>query len=218
VLKLANYKETCWLEFKEGLVRDPQHTEFDKSNDTDIHWQVARALIALANTKGGAVVLGLDDSAEPVGLEKSDTGDKLKMGNDSFWQKVLKPALTPENLSWNCQKYGKHKMSSNVLSTLLEPRFLEYKEKKVALIIVKPLPIDSNLIYVIDASKKQEILPVRKLGEIGEVDEKFETEDKENYKKMRPSLLEEDCGPIYNRFLKGWEEKQKAENSKRSLK
>lgn len=92
ILKKSNLSELDWLEFKAVTVpaRKPEN-ELDKWH----HWNVARAVISLANFQGGAVLVGIDNKTmDVIGLEHSKGWETSKNGDD-FIRKFVKPVFSP---------------------------------------------------------------------------------------------------------------------------
>jgi len=100
LVKLANYQETEWLEFKRNLwPGEEKAAELERENlrqnaedsrkqglrdgnppeptKGKLCWHTVRAVIAMANTHGGAVLVGVDDNGQPVGLKDSDPDNYL---------------------------------------------------------------------------------------------------------------------------------------------
>ena len=74
MLKYSNGAECDWLEFKAGMKLLP---ESEKKHETldDLYWDYLLSIIAMANTRGGAFIIGVKDRThEVVPLESCDTG------------------------------------------------------------------------------------------------------------------------------------------------
>jgi hypothetical protein len=79
LIEVAGSHETEWLEFKsslypvpDSLLPDEHVKRKEKDNDYDYFWHVAKAVISIANTKGGVVLLGVSDDLKPVDIACSD--------------------------------------------------------------------------------------------------------------------------------------------------
>src|SRR5258707_681584 len=78
LIELAGHQETEWLEFKAKLAEPPDPAK--NVNLFDYYWHISRGLISMVNGRGGAVLLGVGDHCESVGIEASDLdGDGLAM-------------------------------------------------------------------------------------------------------------------------------------------
>ena len=89
LLELVGGSETEWLELKAATF--PRDGNFQKgANEDDYRWDVARAVIALANSIGGVVLLGVNDQGMPIGLEASDpTHKRERKGAEAFRREVI---------------------------------------------------------------------------------------------------------------------------------
>lgn len=69
LLKIRRWSESEWVELK--ATTHPQDGHFENGdNEDDYRWDVARAVIALANSIGGVVLLGVDDKENRLGLRR----------------------------------------------------------------------------------------------------------------------------------------------------
>ena len=71
LLNQAKNSECEWLEFKASIELLPEDQE--KYSQKDLYWSIANAVIGMANTYGGAVIIGIDDKSHhrvPLPLEK----------------------------------------------------------------------------------------------------------------------------------------------------
>lgn len=207
LLEITNYKETEWFELKAAIL--PQFSinalgkkEFQcdlNSNQTDYAFDIVRAIIALANTSGGAVVIGIDDDCKAVGLEPSDKSDKLVQGEDSFARDVLDPLLKPENRTWSCYK-EKYLLSDSTLYRMLEYKFMDYDDKRVLAIIVDPVPVGESLVLIEEQNAKREVLLTREIGDIGKNTTIFKTSEIMSYTRNR-KVVNEKYIQLYSRFI-----------------
>ena len=76
LIDLAGGGEADWLEFKADLM--PREGQYQKNeNKADYQWNVAEAVIAMANSSGGVILLGVAEDEEtkkpfPLGLLEMD--------------------------------------------------------------------------------------------------------------------------------------------------
>ena len=80
LLQNAGNRENFWLEFKGAPFLHPGAPGVKEWETQDfLSWNILEAVISLANTAGGAVVLGLDDDRETVvPLLDKDTHKKVE--------------------------------------------------------------------------------------------------------------------------------------------
>lgn len=131
LIELAGHIETEWLEFKAAT--GPQNGIFDENEiKGDYRFHVAAAFFALANNIGGAVLIGVDDNVDVVGLEDSGfTGNEDKFKR-SLIDKLLKPKKawkTKKKGSWKCSEPD-HGLFSLEMGT--------FKEKPVVIVFIQP--------------------------------------------------------------------------------
>ena len=171
LLELVNNEETDWLEFKASL--RPKDEEFRKGeNIYDYYWHVAKAVISMANTQGGAVIIGIDDNCNSIGLKASDPPGKnyLDAGTDNFGRKVIDMAIIPDG-GWKTGRHGLIKTRNTNLSSLKSYSFEKYKDKTVAVIFVNPVMNYNDHILIQYGAQKKETLLIREMGEEGRVSE-----------------------------------------------
>jgi predicted ATPase len=187
LLQLSSRTESDWLELKaatlpEYVVENGTRRYLRKKdeNDADHAWLVAKAIVAMANTHGGAVILGIDNYFNGVGLEASDKKGDLAKGQDNFARCVLDTVLRPEKCCWKCGKET-YELTVTTYYELLEYQFADYQDKRVAVIVVNPVPKNGKLILVEETRKFRETLLVRAVGEEGRVRKLFRNRDIEEY-------------------------------------
>ena len=205
LLQLSNSKETEWLELKSAIL--PEYTiengkrkylHKDNTNDSDYAWHVVKAIVAMANTHGGAVILGIDDNRNVVGLESSDKKSVLSKGEDDFARMVLDNALRPVSRCWNCCKEA-YALTVSTYYPLLDYQFADYLSGRVVVIIVNPVPQGGDLIRVEESKTSREILLIRDIGEIGNVRQFFRSRDIKDFSLHRePS--QESYALLYEQF------------------
>lgn len=178
-------REKDWLEFKAAIF--PIDGSYPPGTNKDYYsWNVAKAVIGMANTRGGVVLLGIDDNGEAVGLDPSDPDNDISRGAfDLFTRKTLTPAINCGK--WNVESAeGKRRTVYSVRNPVLlaqswEPYYYKFKERYVAAIIVKPVAFGSeDLIFVEDTANKNETVYCRQLGG-GNTMAYWKKEDIENY-------------------------------------
>ena len=101
LIRLAHGQETEWLEFKAAICPEKRNGEWciekvandqDRETFVDYQWNVTKAMIAMANNKGGGILLGVDDRGRSVGLDASDPDCVCKSKVvDEFVRLVLDP-------------------------------------------------------------------------------------------------------------------------------
>jgi hypothetical protein len=166
-------RETNWLECKAACELSPADAAKGESAE-ECRWKVAKAIIALANTHGGCLLLGVEDKmGKAVGLEPSDRAGKIKKeGMDAFLlhldQKVFRPVS-----GWPLKKDGRIEIDGGAPRDLVETHSCKLDGVNILAVLVMPLPAGSNCLHCTEThqDKPRSILFVRKLGDVGGVDE-----------------------------------------------
>lgn len=168
LLEIAGYQEVEWLEFKAAAC----HGMDPKTDQTkDLQWRIARAVIAMANSRGGCVIVGIADDGSPVSISQSDPGGSIKkFGRDYFLRKsIIEKILQPDN-GWKA-KQGRMTLDRKLPDLCFEVLLTDYATEKVILILVHPIPIAGNLLRVVNEDLDREFVPIRQAGHIGQIRE-----------------------------------------------
>jgi len=171
LIHAANGKEQYWFEFKATL--EPNKLESGESLD-DYRWNVAKAVIAMANTSGGIVLVGVGDNAEAIGI---NVGAGCKRESfDEYAREVLNPAVFPEKNLWRTirnkdkertlhQDWVADACELNKLrASHVEFQEVYYHDKMIAGIIVSPV---EKVVMVKNLTFRRDILFIRQMGDMG---------------------------------------------------
>lgn len=204
LIRLAKGGECEWLELKAAMISRPQD---DKPNEkpADGYWNVAKGVIALANTRGGAVIVGVEEVAgRPVacGLEACDPRKVIeKNGVHEYLRKEIRDRICPENGIWETGRDGQWKVRPDDLPRLrqtIEVCKARCSDHDVALILVKPIPERDPCLITLHNGK--ECLIRRTPGHIGEGDPVQGYREMMDYEKRR--LTDgDDLALLWERFL-----------------
>lgn len=201
LIRIAGHQETDWLEFKAATEPMPGDKKAQGLRKDDFRWHVARGLISLANTRGGALLLGVKDDASALGLSVSDPAGFLgKGGFDEFVRKVLSHCFAPSAGKWKTQK-GQWRLDGN-LGTYVVCQKHELDGEQVAALIVKPVPVGGTLIRVAEPSKQSERLLIRTAGETGQVKELWGAREQLEFERSR-KIPDHEPSQLWKKFLKG---------------
>lgn len=181
MLRCTRGAETDWLEFKASLQFDPELEENREEararkgeRQNDLYWNVAKALVSLHNTRGGALVVGIDDRSalrDAVGVPDGDF--------DRFIREEIGQGLLRDKRKYTTGRGG---AVSHVLTRQIEvePHPASFCGKTVAVLLVRPAK-DGNLLSTTETRNNQDSVFFyhRWLGRVGEVlkassDESFE--------------------------------------------
>ncbi|HJL02365.1 MAG TPA: protein kinase [Polyangiaceae bacterium LLY-WYZ-15_(1-7)] len=169
LLEVLGDEETEWLEFKAALIPPPDR---EGANDNDGRWAVTKAAVALANSVGGAVLLGVDDDGRPAPLVDSDPkGYFEKQGWDVFARKVLDAGLFREG-GWKTKKRGKWELDVSTFKTHVKTVRATLDGEPVVVLVVTPVGPPGPLLTATNTreGKTSRTLFVRRKGDVGVVD------------------------------------------------
>ena len=114
IAEIIRAGESNAVEFKSSL-RVNLHT---KTQDSKIEYAVRKTLAAFLNTRGGTLVIGVDDKGNPLGLENDAFKDEDKM--DQHLANLIRDRLGPHH------------------TFCLHPRFTDYEGKRILVISSDP--------------------------------------------------------------------------------
>lgn len=182
--------ECDWLEFKAGF--SPREND-DSQDKSFVLWRISEAILAMANLRGGVVIVGVrDNDHHVVPLSSCDPDNYLGAGNDNYdnyirmWmQKVL-----PCTLKWKVhpKKQNQNRVDEYSAGTMpqFDLRICDYLGETVLLIFVEPFsepqPIQKTEKEKRDA-EPQTIYFQRRRGAVGEVVKVFDPETASNNQK-----------------------------------
>ena len=200
LINLTDGFETDWLEFKAAICQQEGAPD-TKTNKWDYRWNVSKALFAIANNIGGAVLIGVgEDSnhrAKLVSLEHSGfTGDK-----DEFMRKIEQTILNPE-AGWKTTK-GAWKCKES--HHLFKPIWGRFNDQPVIIVLVKPRRNEDGWLQLehIQNKVQRNVVLNRIPGDIGKVIE-VEENDRAGWWDAR-DIDRPDLNGSYNSFLSDWE-------------
>ncbi len=186
LLDFTENQENEWIEYKAAL--RPRNGIFEQGqNEGDYRWHVARAVIAMANWVGGAVILGIDDQGTAVGLKPSDTGGILAHeGREAFNRKVLAPAITGPK--WKTGRLGLLGTGDH-FERLIEIHNATYQGLPVAIVLISPVEADES-IEICQVNKDRHLIYTRARGARGQIVELRTHKEKQTHIKMRQEQLQ----------------------------
>jgi hypothetical protein len=182
LLEITGSQEVEWLEFKAAAC---DRMEPKSEQTRDLQWRIARAVIAMANSRGGCVVIGIADDGSHVPISHSDPEAMIeRFGREYFLRKsIVEKILQPEK-GWKA-KPGRMTLDRNLPDFCFEVRLAEYSSQSVVLIIVHPLPLGAELLRVVNEDVDREFFPIRQPGHVGCVRELSRTHEILDHSKQR---------------------------------
>lgn len=187
--------ETDWLEFKASAWLLPEDLAKGETQQEQ-NWHIAKGIIALMNTSGGALVIGIREKDwESVALDANDPKGRC-IGNslDDYVRRAIMPQVWPGKLSWTTPKGETMTLERNpALGTLLDWRHGPYKhgdgrEGEVIVVLVKPsteLCLATTPIGPKGRERTLYVLYRRLLGDGGEVVEETDFRKIEAWREER---------------------------------
>jgi hypothetical protein len=199
LLKLTGGQETDWLEFKASC--EPPVEGLSPSETVDEYrWHVARAMVALANTHGGCLLIGVDDDGKPVGLGPSDPSGQIgKDGMDSFLRHL--DAAVLRRRDWKCGKKRLVKFDEPLPENLIEYRQTSLGGIPIVAVLVRPLAAGASCLYCSETveDKQRHFLLIRQAGQLGQVREITRPKEMVNWEKERKPVNRHLAG-LWKRF------------------
>jgi|GEM_PF-2862778 len=205
LLELVGGSETEWLELKAATY--PKEGNFQKgANEDDYRWDVARAVIALANSIGGVVLLGVNDQGMPIGLEASDpTHKRERKGAEAFRREVILEKVLHPKGGWRTGRQGSLKVvNPSLLEQLVTLEEVRCGEKSALAILVDPAPLGYGHVVVekTTAGSTARVVYARKRGAVGQITE-LPVEDPAvlQARDGRHTRQEQEAGLAWDKFL-----------------
>jgi hypothetical protein len=196
LLKITDSQEVDWLEFKASACDFPTAKE---SRTTDLQWRIARAVFAMANGRGGCVLIGIDDNAQAIGIEHSDPNNWIRrFGDDYFLRKSVMEQILRSARGWKTNA-GRLVPDRLLPDFCADVRLEDYGGKRVGTIVVHPLPPGAPLLRIVNEDLSREFIPVRQLGQVGCVRELFREQEIRDHVAQR-RLASPQYSAIWARF------------------
>ena len=206
MLRCTRGAETDWLEFKASLSFDPElekkekDREYYRQNPTigqnALYWNVAKALVSLHNTRGGVLVIGIDDRAARCGVVgvPDEPGDF-----DRYYREVIGQGLLRDDLTYSSGRSGGVR---HILSRPLEVEVhrKSYRGRAVAALLVRPAT-QGDLLSATETRNGEEssVFFHRQLGCVGQV---IRTSPDRTFER---GLWNQDLDGMHAAFLEGRE-------------
>jgi cold shock CspA family protein len=172
-LDLAGGDEREWLELKAAACPIDGELAAGYSR-ADYEWNVAKAVVAMANSAGGVVLLGVDDFGEIIGVDASDPKQvRKRKGEEEFRRNVVMRRILNPAHGWKTMKSGTLKVKNpQLFERLISLEEIQCDEGNVLAILVSQSPDPKGYIEVEqikEGTASRNIIYARKKGSIGEV-------------------------------------------------
>ena len=173
ILRYAGDAECDYLELKASVLARQQDLGPGEQPE-DMYWNIAKELIALMNTRGGLLVIGVTDGKnhDAVPLRENDKDNIIdNEGIEAYIRKVIEANVVPQNQEWTYKNRKYCVPPSKNLWNHLQVQKLNYLGETVVAFLVEPCD-EKDFITVkshwSDGREAPEILPRRRKGHIGE--------------------------------------------------
>ena len=187
LIRYARKSETDWLELKAGMCLLPEHKKQGKT-EKDLYWNIAKEVIALMNTSGGALVIGVkEETLNLVSLEDNDPRHIISEKSiDCYIRDFVRANVWPSNLMWS--DYGKpweltDKQFPADLISYYHPSYTgpDGRSGEVVVLLIKPV----EKIRLARKEQKYFALFKRTRGEVGEAQPIFDPDVIDEYRASR---------------------------------
>ena len=185
LLEVAHGGETDWLEKKAGIYPSVEHdqtfraklekcppekiAEESKYYEAELLRSIACALVALHNSRGGVLFIGIDDANVPVPFETCD-GDGIlaTKGLEAYVRESVLGRLLPNGGLFSCKKET-WAVPADRLD--IESRVCSYRGAKVLALLVPPLEpgCPPALVTRTENNRPRKLLLQRNPGDVGAV-------------------------------------------------
>lgn len=187
LLRYAGNAETDWLELKAGMCLLPEDRKKGET-EKDLYWNIAKEVIALMNTSGGALVIGIHDKTlNLVPLEENDPRHILaEKGIDGYVREFVRSNVWPSSLSWTYRGKTWELADKQVPTDLISYHHAPYsgpdgRTGEVVVLLVKP----SEKIRLAKEDRKSSVLLKRTRGKVGEAVPIYDYDEFDKYKTTR---------------------------------
>ncbi len=187
LIRYAGNAETDWLELKAGMCLLPEDRKKGET-ERDLYWNIAKEVIALMNTSGGALVIGIHDKTlNLVPLEENDPRHILaEKGIDGYVREFVRSNVWTSSLSWTYRGKTWELADKQVPTDLISYHHAPYsgpdgRTGEVVVLLVKL----SEKIRLAKEDRKSSVLLKRTRGEVGEAVPIYDYDEFDKYKASR---------------------------------
>lgn len=189
LLKYSNGAECDWLEFKAGMTLLPEAVKKHETLD-DLYWDYLLSIIAMANTRGGAFIIGVKDRTyEAVPLSSCDPRHVIeKEGKEAYLRKEVLDRFDRPERKWTTKDGTVWGLTTSIVS-FVDARIVQYRGADAIVLLVSSNKPGGEM-YVTRKVKEDEYedLPIRKKGEVGRVKRLTRRADCDAYVREREVL------------------------------
>ena len=204
LLRYASNDECDFLELK-ASVHVPSEDCKPGELPSDIFWNIAHELIAMINSRGGILLLGVDNKGnhDVVPLKWAKDGTPVQDTElDKYIRSDIEDKIVPANRRWTYK--GQQLSVADAFAHLLSPQKLRYQGHTVFAYLVKPREDDEILVQgkYKNGQPTPESMPYRVKGMIGKCHDYKTDKERRAYHATR-EICSTTLGIWYNKIESG---------------
>ena len=164
LLEYTHNAETDYLELTASIeVQDCDLNPGERPND--IYWNIARELIAMINSRGGVLFIGVSDGPDHHVVPLTSKGDERT--TEAYIREKIKNCVLPVDKKWSYK--GSCFVIEEDISQYVECRIIQYSGHDICALLVRPCGRDDFIAVRQNSGKLgPELCPVREIGDIGQ--------------------------------------------------
>ena len=164
LLEYTHNSETDFLELKASIKVRACDLNPRESPD-DIYWNIARELIAMINSRGGVLFIGVSDGQDHQVVPLTSKDDKRT--TEAYIREEIKSHVLPSTKKWSYK--GTCFIIEEDISQYVECRIIQYSGHDICALLVRPCGRDDFIVVRQNSGKPgPELCPVRTIGDIGQ--------------------------------------------------
>lgn len=199
LLSLSGGDESNWLELKSGMQVLPEDAKKGEKPE-DLYWNIAKEIIAIANTSGGVIFIGIKDKThEVVPLRDNDPRHIIQsngVGLEDYRRQEIWERVWPEKKRWK-SKNDTWTIESKVNSNLVVVCGCKYQNEDIAAILIRPA---EPCIKVMKNGESEQLFH-RAPGQVGQVKMIVGSDKMNTYEKQYREIETRDNAFNFERFI-----------------
>lgn len=172
MLRCSHGTESDWLEFKAGMTLLQKDKEKGLKPD-DLYWNIVKSIVAMSNSFGGALVIGVDDKHNPVPIRHCDPRGVLKNNDvDAYIRQEILDRIAPDGSKpqkWIDSKGVSWSISTKRICHFIDARHVQFRGETVVVLLVRQCGLGEEFLAIRKdhGGYESEILFRRKAGDVG---------------------------------------------------
>ena len=164
LLEYTHNSETDFLELKASI--EVRACDLNPGESPgDIYWNIARELIAMINSRGGVLFIGVSDGQDHQVVPLTSKDDNRT--TEAYIREEIKSHVLPPTKKWSYK--GSSFIIEEDISQYVECRIIQYSGHDICALLVRPCGRDDFIVVRQNSGKPgPELCPVRTIGDIGQ--------------------------------------------------